>query len=162
MALIACRQCGKDVARDAKTCPACGADRPGDRTIDTVIRAIPVIVIVALVWWVFGGTGLKTPDASPPPPAASSTSAADRAWLATDPPEARAVIGAITSAGYECAALALLRRRGPSPYGEKFEALCGPADGSGSGYINQHYAVYPDKALVHLCARFGDLSQECS
>lgn len=64
--LTACRTCGKDVSRTAKTCPHCGESKPvpaSNRTLTLVIG------FVALMWIVgkFSSPGTKTVDTSCPP-----------------------------------------------------------------------------------------------
>jgi hypothetical protein len=53
MALVNCRECGKEVAQDAKACPHCGIEKPGEAngsvTVENAMKAIPVLLLVGVV-----------------------------------------------------------------------------------------------------------------
>jgi len=79
-----------------------------------------------------------------------------------DPTLVPAVQALIRLDGYECPALSALWAKGESPYGIKFEALCGPDDGSGRSYSRLHYAVYISTGKVSVCGEFGAFQDDCS
>ena len=61
-ALTDCRDCGKEVSRRAKTCPHCGATKPGDsaviRTLDETGNAlIGCGCVLALLLFLMFGVG---------------------------------------------------------------------------------------------------------
>ena len=51
MALVPCRECGKEVSDQAESCPNCGIKTPSAkrRKIKLAIRALVVVVIVAVI-----------------------------------------------------------------------------------------------------------------
>lgn len=53
MALVACKECGKEVSTQAKACPNCGAAPPRKPTIDApwFIGAVGAIVIGLMIHW---------------------------------------------------------------------------------------------------------------
>lgn len=67
----------------------------------------------------------------------------------------------IEAGGYECPALSELWNRGPSPYGLKLEALCGPDDGKRSAIPSMHYAVYATHLRISLCKPFEAFGPAC-
>jgi hypothetical protein len=85
----------------------------------------------------------------------------DKKFIAENPGMLAAIAALIDKSGYDCPSLAHLRVKGPSPYGIRLEALCGPDDGKRSVYPQMHYAVYPEKFKVNLCSEFGVFSKEC-
>jgi hypothetical protein len=50
MALKSCRECHAEVARNAKTCPHCGAARPGDTTATRIGAAVLTILMFFVAW----------------------------------------------------------------------------------------------------------------
>jgi predicted amidophosphoribosyltransferase len=54
MALITCRECGKQISSDAMQCPQCGANVAN--TIPKVFARFAVIaVLLAVIGWLLGG-----------------------------------------------------------------------------------------------------------
>jgi len=53
MALVPCRECGKEVSDEAKTCPYCGIRTPSKarRKRKFIITAVIILVIVGLSAW---------------------------------------------------------------------------------------------------------------
>jgi hypothetical protein len=50
MALVKCKECGKDVSACAKTCPHCGISRPGVKAKDIVTTVMVLVAVgIALV-----------------------------------------------------------------------------------------------------------------
>jgi len=45
MAIVKCKECGKEVAHDAKVCPHCGKKNPGIRAKDYIIGLLILVVI---------------------------------------------------------------------------------------------------------------------
>src|SRR5688572_6372486 len=56
MALKPCRECKKEVADTAKTCPHCGVTNPAASAGAIVMGAVSMVVVLsALGWYFFGG-----------------------------------------------------------------------------------------------------------
>lgn len=63
-----CRKCGQELSADAKTCPKCGAAvfpqkaaengvvSTGDWFVSMLVACIPLVGIVMMFVWAFGGT----------------------------------------------------------------------------------------------------------
>lgn len=58
MALIKCKECGKDVSTDAKTCPGCGANMPRKTSLFT--KLVAGLIGIAVLSAIFGGNDSKT------------------------------------------------------------------------------------------------------
>lgn len=108
-----------------------------------------------------------SPDSQPAPSATEAKAHSDdvledAAFLKDHPKYAGQIITLIRMRGYECPALVRLYDRGESPDGMKFEALCGPSDGTGDAYKNLHYAVYPSRLKVSICEPFDHFWADCT
>ena len=50
MALVACRECKKEVANNAKTCPHCGTQNPAlTQAVITLSKYIVAIIVIIIV-----------------------------------------------------------------------------------------------------------------
>jgi hypothetical protein len=67
----------------------------------------------------------------------------------------------ILKAGFDCPALVWLKNKGETTLGLRLEALCGPDDGTGNAYSSLHYAIYPDRFVVHACSEFQTFGEDC-
>ncbi len=86
----------------------------------------------------------------------------DKKFGADNPGMLKSIAALIDKNGYDCPTLTRLWVKGPSPYGLRLEALCGPDDGKLSTYPQMHYAVYPEKFKINLCSEYGIFSKECT
>ncbi len=120
-------------------------------------KALAIIACI-FVGLVVVGSLLESTNANKSDPS-DMMSAANRK---ADPTLVPAVQALIRLNGYECPAVTRLWAKGASPYGPKFEALCGPDDGSGNSYSRLHYAVYITTAKVNACGEFGAFEADCS
>lgn len=59
MALIPCKECGKQVSDQAVTCPQCGFDvqKDQDKIIHAISSIIAVIIFAGLLWWSWQAVG---------------------------------------------------------------------------------------------------------
>lgn len=71
MALIKCRECGKDISTEAKACPHCGAKPP--------YRPSLAFILIAGLLVVFGVKSSFDRDSTPPPPKTAEQIAQDEA-----------------------------------------------------------------------------------
>ncbi len=56
MALVECKECGKEISSKVGGCPHCGRKRTADPSFSDVIKALPVIIIILVVAYCgFGG-----------------------------------------------------------------------------------------------------------
>lgn len=70
--LSPCRVCGHQVAKGAKTCPSCGAERPAGNPA-TLVRFLGAFLAFVLVYYAFDcGGAAPTPPLPPPGPTASA------------------------------------------------------------------------------------------
>jgi hypothetical protein len=84
----------------------------------------------------------------------------DKAFLAAHPDFPETTRKVIAANGYDCPRVDILWNKGPSPYGTKLEAFCGPASGAGI-YEALHYAIYPDQLRVTVCKSNGVFHNGC-
>ena len=125
-----------------------------------IFAPLAAALVGGLAWWV-----VSAPDGTPKPdtPAGVEDPAdllRNKGFLAKAPEYPKTITELIERSGFSCPRLALLKDRGPSPYGLRLEALCGPSAGGGA-YPDLHYAVYPDKLRVELCKPFSVFSEKC-
>jgi hypothetical protein len=118
-------------------------------------------VLVLLAWCTSSLPDPKTDTATPSSAEDPLDLLHNKKFLAKAPEYPRTIAQLIERSGFSCPRLAMLTLHGPSPYGDRLEALCGPA-GEGGAYPDLHYAVYPDKLKVELCKPFSAFSGECS
>jgi len=175
--LIKCPECQGDISDAAKSCPKCGhpmtprqfvstvqppiARRIGESFVEAFVVLIAILAIVGFVFF-FKPNGAAPP---PPPPAEKTPSSNlldDEAFLNDNPKGPATIQGLIRANGYECPRLSYLWNRGASPYGIKYEALCGPDDGSNNSYRALHYAVYVERLIVHTCKPVELFGPDCS
>jgi hypothetical protein len=73
MALVPCRECGKEVSDQAQTCPYCGIKTPSKkrRQRKLIISAIIIVALLSLSAWCYH----RVSQAFAPPAAADSTTA---------------------------------------------------------------------------------------
>jgi len=65
MALVKCRECGKEVAQGANKCPHCGVSNPGlSQQATNWIAVVAVIVAVIVFFWVFSNMRSCSDDVS--------------------------------------------------------------------------------------------------
>jgi len=67
----------------------------------------------------------------------------------------------IAANGFECPRIANLWVKGMSPFGTRFEALCGPKNNNTNVYPSLHYAVYPERMKAVVCKPIGIFSGSC-
>jgi hypothetical protein len=116
------------------------------------------VIVVGLVVFF---SGKPSPDVSTEEAPGWHDLVTDRKFDLENPGMLKAITALIVKSGYSCPALSSLLVKGPSPYGVRLEALCGPDDGKRSTYPEMHYAVYPEKFKVHLCSEYGIFAKEC-
>lgn len=67
MALVHCKECGKDMSSEAKSCPSCGAPPP--KTTSTATIVVGGFFTLFVVSWVYNATNsASTAGMSKPPP----------------------------------------------------------------------------------------------
>lgn len=86
--------------------------------------------------------------------------AQDAAYLAENRRGMRELLALFRRRGLLCPAITHMWAKGITPYGERYEILCGPP-GTGDAYPALHYAVYPSRGLVSVCAKFGESFSGC-
>lgn len=65
MALVACKECKKEVAKSAKSCPHCGVAQPGVTAGEKAGGCLVIILMfVAAGWFLFPGDGGTTVTAA--------------------------------------------------------------------------------------------------
>lgn len=84
----------------------------------------------------------------------------DQGFLARNPDFLDITRRLIVAHGYDCPRINILWAKGPSPFGSKLEAFCGPVSGTGI-YEALHYAVYPEQFRVAICKANGVFSNGC-
>ena len=62
MAIIKCRECGKDVSSDAKTCPHCGKSQASGLGGNVILIAILIVVTIIFIGNISGPTTPKVND----------------------------------------------------------------------------------------------------
>ncbi len=55
MALKECKDCGKEVSTNAKTCPHCGAPARASSVLIVLVKAILIVIILWLGWQLVQG-----------------------------------------------------------------------------------------------------------
>lgn len=73
MALVKCRECGKEVSNSAKKCPHCGIDSPAMSPVKAAF--ILIMIVVGLVWF-FSGDDEEEEKAPAKPPETAEQKAA--------------------------------------------------------------------------------------
>ncbi|MGD0865656.1 MAG: hypothetical protein ABSA49_08880 [Rhizomicrobium sp.] len=68
----------------------------------------------------------------------------------------------ILSAGFDCPSIGTVFVTGETPIGTQMEVLCGFGDGSDKIDVNLHYAIYPDRGIVHVCQPWSAFGPKCS
>lgn len=127
------------------------ANLAGTRDIGCVGALVIIVGLGALLHALDGGHD----DAAAP------TAAPTAVTITIDSKTARLWRRLVIRHGFACPRIVHVRDHGPSAFGERYEILCGPIGLSGDAYADQHYAVYPERGIVNLCARFEMFSAEC-
>ena len=174
-----CRGCDLTVDELAEYCPRCGAPLPARSRLSTrwmVISAALIVMLVAVLW---GSRGRDTAQTQASPAAMSRPFAGsnqksdnadpenklhdimrDKEFLARNPDFPDLTRRMIVANGYDCLRIGILWAKGPSPYGPKLEAFCGPPTGTGI-YEAQHYVIYPEQFKVAVCKPNGVFHNGC-
>lgn len=79
MALVKCRECGKEMSSQAKACPHCGAPRPKGTSSSTIIFGAFLVLVVGSC--IFSGdrpTGTSTSTSTPKPPPSAADLAKEK------------------------------------------------------------------------------------
>jgi hypothetical protein len=99
VALVNCKECGKEVAQLAKACPHCGIADPGVKPQETLIAALVVAALIgAFVWWMWPSSSHDTRQSSKQ--TQSPSDGLDKAL--DDPVLKESARKAITSSGHWC------------------------------------------------------------
>jgi hypothetical protein len=100
--------------------------------------------------------------AEPPPKPRIDQSdlAQNSSYLAENRVGMRSMLALFRRRGLLCPAIVHMWAKGITPYGERYEVLCGPS-GTADAYTSLHYAVYPARGAISVCQPFGTSFSAC-
>lgn len=144
MALVKCKECKKEIAKSAKSCPHCGAATPR-RT--SPITWLVLGVIILLVW-----TSAKDDYQNYTDIAKGATTATDRPLTSTPPPPAKKWTYFETTNPKDdsvTSVLSLEPDTGTSKWGKKFTFVARCKSNTTEMYVNWHDYVGDDSHDVY-------------
>ncbi len=158
MALDACIECGHEIPAHGKFCPRCGAKVPSG----VLFAAGVLVTILAASFLLYSlvSRGESQPREAQEPTGKISADVGPGSQFAADHPGLlRNVAALIATRGHRCPTVVNLWDEGPTPDGQRLEALCGPDRTHLDPDL--HYAVYPERGEVNICARWEVFGPDC-
>lgn len=158
MALDACIECGHEIPAHGKFCPRCGAKVPSGFYF-AVGLFVTILAAFFLLYTLFS-RGETQPREPPQPTGKINNDVGPGSQFASDHPGLLPNVAALISTrGHTCPFVVNLWDEGPTPSGQRLEALCGPDKQHADPDL--HYAVYPERGEVNVCARWEVFGPDC-